>query len=406
MEPAKAPKELTKTRIKVAYRFPYSSAYTIHLVTIDKATQLVEYLANDGTVVQGNPTDLKPAASISLSNYEPVGKMEKNSTPVVRPYAYIEYVIEAEETYIESKEDRVNNYMALRKHQFIVRMMNAHVPDKNGANTNANMRTPLFDVIDESNNIRMERESNELVTKCLSIANEMVKKDEKGFVDLCYALNIPNIHTIGSTDALYNKVAYLIKNNPVRFDEVYNSGQKSLLAMISRALYQPLANGQTALEIRDGYYQMDNLAICKVISGPGSEDKINAELLHFFNTNPNALKALERKMGVYIERQKIEPLAESVNPGELDKGEKDIRDKINKAAAQENSLKNVIYIKVEELKKNNTAAMRTTFAAEIDKLKSDNPEFEKFITNQVEYWIKILKIKTPAKEEKEPTEAK
>jgi hypothetical protein len=364
------------------------------MVSKNKELNRYETLCEDGSVVprpltaEDEKKGMSPA-KITLASQEfimvPDKVNPKLEVKAMRCFTTFSYVPESREDEIKDAEVKVKNRKLRTMHQFLVTHANAEVHNMKGVNTNKNLQSPLVIVIDETNSTRAKKTENELLTRCLGIAESLYKVDEKGFIDLCYSLNLPNIH-LSNPETLYNKMCDMIKQSPVFFDETYQNKQRALLAMINRAVYQPLPNGTTAIEFKAGYYQLDNLALTK------NKD----ELVDYFNANPNSLNRLEQLMGVFIPRPELKRLEETAPVAPLDKDNTKPAAEIVK---KQTELKQKVYQWVYAMRKKSALDNEDweAYMGKVKELKEQNPENETYIDQQSNTLCEANKLENPFK---------
>lgn len=395
---------LRTNEVKIAYRFPNQAAPTIFMRSYNKALRKTQTLYTDGTILtEHSPVPLE-VVKVVLASFEPfpsdklAGGLDKSQfASKKRPYFRLKYVIKEDEPNIEDGDERLSNMLFRSIHEFIINHENAFVPDVNGVNINMNLgNSPLFDVIDETMYIRNEKGKNDLINKGRVLAQGLYKTDEASFIDLAYALNIPNIDSIGYSESLYNKVISFIDNKPFEFESIYNNTQRALLALLNRALYQPLDGGKiTAIEQKAGYYMFNNFPAAK-IEGDNREGLVN-----YFTVNVEALRQLEMKMGVFIPRTELEKLPDTivvVKPDALpttsqskkilkEQKEKEynVRTEVFKLAHTVSLIKQI------------TTDDWSDYADKIKDLKEKNPKLASFIDDKSDQFCTQLKLKNPYK---------
>jgi len=396
--------DLPKIEVKIACVFPNLSTYTLPLSSKNKKTGQWETLLEDGSIIERTLTQIderegKRMAKITLAQEEFVEIPDVINPAIkqraIRCYTRLSYVPEKHEHQIANLDTQAQNKLMRGKHEFLVKHMNAEIQNMRGVNINTNLQTPLVIVIDETNDVRAKKEENELITKCREIVNALYKTDEKGFVDMCYALNIPNIH-LSTIESLFNKVNEVVMSNPIQFNSVYDSNLKSMRAMVNRAIYMPLSNGETALEIKNGYYNLDGLALVK--QKPNKEESLS-DLIDYFVANPESLKRLEQIMGIFIPRTTPQKLAEPVEVSPTIKDPASKARTIQEQQRYEAEVKQKIVNMVTHLKSKSALDNKDweNYTDKIKALKSEHPSLEKFIDIQSNSLCEAKKLVNPFK---------
>lgn len=284
---------LPKIEVKVAYYFPDVASYKIKMKSFNRTIGKIEYLTVDGKYRTGEPSkdQEKNIATFVLSGLE--NWVHPTIKGKNRCFGRLTYVPESHEMQIISFDERTVNMVKRKMHEFILGHQNSVIKDRTGNNTNPNLDSAIFEVMDESAKVRGENTRNELINKYTTIVTELYKTEPSVLIDFSYALSLPNIHNT-EIEVLYNKVMMKVSASPEFVDQIYNNSQKALVALINRAIYQPIDGvKETAIETRGEYYLFNNTAIGK------NKD----EVLLYFNANPTALKALEHKLGLLIPRE-------------------------------------------------------------------------------------------------------
>lgn len=288
-------KQLPKVNVKVCYRFPdVASAPPLVMESFNKKLGKTEYLYKDGRVTSTTPTEHQRSnleKIIFAATEKWVHKTLKGKT---RSYYRFSYVPENYEHELKGNPDE---YIANRQkrliHAFITNHANVYVPDSKGDNINSNLQTALFELIDESAIIRNETEKNIINSQYRPKFTELMQTNPESFIDFCYALAVPNIH-MKPVEELYNTVIAKLESSPEWVRDIYESSQRAFFAMINRAVYEPIQGTKdTVISLENNYYMFNGHAIGKDLQ----------EVLNYFNANPSAYKALEQKMGRYIERE-------------------------------------------------------------------------------------------------------
>jgi hypothetical protein len=296
-------KQIPRIEVKISFAYPDVAPPPLYFEWYNSKLGKNEYLMNDGKYASGSLSESqrRNIAFIALERTEKWEHPTRKGRN--RAFTKLSYVPESHESELTSMDDKRINYLKRQMHAALMKHSLVIIRDLKGNNINENaLPSAQYELIDESAGIRQENEKNELVAKYSPIITDMHKNNEQQFIELCYALNVPNIH-ITPIEALYNKAINMLSVNPKYVDSVYNNSKLSFFAMINRAIYEPINNTkQTVIELKDGYYMFNNGAIGKTLE----------EVSNYFQANPPALKALEQKMGRFVERD-IKKIPEQVN---------------------------------------------------------------------------------------------
>lgn len=293
-------KNILWVEVKVSYLFPDAQAVApILMRSYNRKTGKQEFLLDDGTFAYGTPTENQSKRIVRI----PLTMTEKWDNPKMlgetRKYTKVRYVpIEHEdEVFGDDKLAKINNNLQMKIVSFLYTHENVVVKDERGNNVNENTKaSPLYELVDESFKIRKENERNKLIAKYKGLFTVMLEENPAKMVEFCYAVEVPNIKGT-PIEVLYNKLCHIIDNRPQYVDVLYNSSKLAFRAMVNRAIYEQDDTKKTVIELDkpSGYYMFNNAAIGKTIE----------EVYGYFETNPNALKALEQKMGRYTEQNVV-----------------------------------------------------------------------------------------------------
>ena len=301
--------EGNKIKFRLIYRYPDVPSYAFKCESYNKITGEMDVLLESGEIVHYEPNEKNEKAyRFSLDQKDDWRNVPFKTTAsgATMVYKDFEYFDEAAESHLIGSQKKANIKTRLL-HGFLKQHSAVFVRGENGNNSNKNLNIAYCELIEVGENIRKESIKNQSITKYSSIVTDLYNDEAKEdqFIDLAWALDLGNVPKMLKED-IYNAMIMIIQINPNQFKNVYESSQKSLLTMIKKAINMPLANGETAIAIENGYYTMSGFTL----------GKTEEEVMAFFSANPSAMSTLEKKLGTYHKRPTLDklPKAAPIDP--------------------------------------------------------------------------------------------
>jgi hypothetical protein len=280
---------MEKITFKVIHLANQSSPRQLKLLS-KEASGKPFWIDSNGADYSINPPSPDHAESLNLNSVETYEVREANGQIVKkkRVFGLFSYLPEQEELKMDVGE-RQRNLILRKAHLMLKTHMNVAYKDKSGQDINPNRwgATVMFELIEESQNVKNENEYNLKITECRNIAQELFESGGVPFIDFCYAYGMTNIKNT-PPEVLFNEINQKIIINPDHFLKVYEEKENQVKILLRKSIEHLKEDNTTLISLMNGVYTLNGEIL------GDSEDKA----IYHLNSHPKLKEYLQTMLGI------------------------------------------------------------------------------------------------------------
>lgn len=206
-----------------------------------------------------------------------------------RAFGIFSYVSEDKERSIEDTYERARNRVLRQAHLMLKTHQACVYRDEKGNDINPNRwgASVMFELIEESQNVKNKNAFNDKITEAMNKAKALFEGSHEAFVDFCYAYGITKVN-ITPPEILYNDICQRIIVNPDHFLKTHDAKDNQMLILLRKGLEEMKDDNSTLIGLENGLYVMNGEIL------GDTEEKV----VYHLSTHPKLKEYLMLALGI------------------------------------------------------------------------------------------------------------